>query len=509
MNELLKVENVNDGRTIEYEVLTMDVVNDDVDAALQTVQDQIDEINQEIKRYTNEADWLDDTVAVASGVLCGILDAVCTDEFSFETAHEVGKDKIEGLVCQMAKSNGYKGDENDLCGAVRFLEKKFPLAADKATNDFGGGYSHHLRDFSHHPTPVGLFFSLLTQFTEDHLVFGTDVTGKFVPVKLGENAAFLIGKNTPEKITFGVINWFFHMASDMAGSSGSIAMGKEGTSLPGPIGSLLKELSALPIFKKKVGGNEFNADYKAFSVWVSKLYNGTLLGEKDENGKMQTLRFDLRTEVGIAEHLEKQAMPVLLNECIVRAFYFIRRFINEVKAKHIRSFKDLKKIEPKNVLPAKNRTIVRMLTISSGVFTAVDMADAAIRAVSSGGNAVAFAVRVNFVGVGRFAVAAGCDAFMGAKKEKLERQKRQLTSQMLFYKEAKVFYKTGDTWEALSDADKAVEVLSRIVAAVEDEYVSNLRDMNECGKKIEESKAEFLKNNPQIANKVLDILLEE
>ena len=46
------------------------------------------------------------------------------------------------------------------------------------TNDFGGGKHHHLRDFSHHPTPVGLLFSILSQFTG--IGYGTDVNGAFI-----------------------------------------------------------------------------------------------------------------------------------------------------------------------------------------------------------------------------------------------------------------------------------------------------------------------------------------
>lgn len=49
---------------------------------------------------------------------------------------------------------------------MAFLEKMFPIPSDGNTPDFGGGLQHHLRDFAHHPTMVGLMFSLLTQFTE-------------------------------------------------------------------------------------------------------------------------------------------------------------------------------------------------------------------------------------------------------------------------------------------------------------------------------------------------------
>lgn len=66
------------------------------------------------------------------------------------------------------------------------------------------------------------------------------------------------------------------MASDMAGSSANAGAG---TGLPGPILSLAKELSSLPIFN--------NSDaVKDLKVNISKLFNGTLLAKRDENGNI-------------------------------------------------------------------------------------------------------------------------------------------------------------------------------------------------------------------------------
>lgn len=71
---------------------------------------------------------------------------------------------------------------------------------------------------------------------------------------------------------------------------------------------------------------------------VSKLFNGTLLAKRDENGKIiEPVKFYLRTEIGVAHELGRQAIPVLINECVVRAFYFIRRLFTENKEKNISS----------------------------------------------------------------------------------------------------------------------------------------------------------------------------
>lgn len=144
-----------------------------IDNKLESLEAQVAKLNNEIDKLTNYADGVDYTVAVASGVIAGMIDIFFVEDFSIEKANEFGDEKVNNFVIKIAQAQGYKGD--DLEGAVRFLEKKYPIVADKVTNDLGGGKQHHLRDFSHHPTPIGLMFSLLTQFT--HKVYGTDTAG--------------------------------------------------------------------------------------------------------------------------------------------------------------------------------------------------------------------------------------------------------------------------------------------------------------------------------------------
>ena len=217
----------------------------------------------------------------------------------------------------------------------------------------------------------------------------------------------MIGKDFVEKILFGTVYWLFHIVSDMAGSN---ATAGKGTGVPGPILSLIKQLSTLPCFRdKKIGEVEFH-------TWVSKLFNGTLLAKRDENGKiLEPVKFDLRTEIGILHEVGRQFVPVLINECLVRGVYFIQRFINAISETPIHSIADLKKINAADFLPYNNRIIKRMITIASGVFTTVDTVDAAVRAAIKNGGInpkffVDFAVRINIVGIGRFIIACKADA---------------------------------------------------------------------------------------------------
>lgn len=348
-----------------------------------------------------KADRTDYLTAIGCGVVSGLVDVFYVGDFSLERAQAWGTEEVNKFVKKVAKLNGYKKD--DLAGAVRFMEKKFPLSADEKTAEFGGPLQHHLRDFSHHFSLGGLMCSLYTQFTGNAI--GTDTSGAFLKVSISETS--LIGKNFEEKLLYGTVNWFFHMVSDMAGSN---ATAGKGAGIPGIFVSSIKEFSALPCFKdRKINEIELH-------TWVSKLFNGTLLGKHDENGKsLEPRRFDLRTEIGVLHEIGQQFIPVLINECLVRGFYFLRRLYEAIQGADIRTIKDFQNIKGSDLLPFNNRVIRRMITVASGVFTAVDAVDAAIHAAikNRGINPkffADFAVRINLVGVGRFIVACKADA---------------------------------------------------------------------------------------------------
>ena len=348
--------------------------------------------------HVDEADKLDYIVAVSSGVLAGLIDLFYVGAFSLDRASEWGKEQIDQVVKKVARIEGCQGD--DLSDAIKTLEKNHPLAADGGTNNFGGGLQHHLRDFSHHFSIGGLFFSIFTQFTG--LVVGTDKAGALLVIPVPESHRVCIGKNFQEKIAFGTIGWFFHMVSDMAGSSGSL-MG--GTGIPGPLVSFMKELSALPFFKYSGDGD------MGFRLWVTKLFNGALLADHDESGKIikdSVRKFDLRTEIGILGEAGRRTIPVLINQCVVRGFYFCRRLAREIRDLDIRGIGDLGRIAPEDVLPWGTPAMRRMVTVSSGVFTGVDIADAAVRAIKSK-DPITFFLRVNYVGAATFVIACVVD----------------------------------------------------------------------------------------------------
>ena len=347
------------------------------------------ELDSQLDLLSSKADTTDYLVAIGSGLLCGLMDILWVGNFDLYRGRDFASEEVDEFVKSTARLFGCK--KEDLSDCVKFLEDKFPIPSDGNTSNFGGGNHHHMRDFAHHPTIVGLAFSLLTQFTEKS--YGTDTNGVFIVVDVPERSRAFIGKDTGSKIINGTIIWFFHLVSDMAGSNSSAGL-SGGTGIPGPILSLAKELSVLP------GIRDICVNESSLSLFLQKLFNGTLLAKHDENNKIikdTVLKMDLRGELGVIAELGREALPVIANDAIVRTFFFIRRLGREIKRLNISSVSDLGDISWKTVVPNDNPTIVRMLTVATGVFTTVDISEAVLTQK--------YWVAVNYVGVGRFAVA--------------------------------------------------------------------------------------------------------
>jgi hypothetical protein len=486
-----------EGLQVEYELIPATELSDvqeaqrkeiyrglkETELAIKLREDKLTQLNVNIDKLTNHADGKDYIIAIGSGVLSAMLDVFWVGEFSLERGTEWSTDKVNKFVTTVANkvtytdANGrvidFKG--NNLQDAIAHLEKAAPLASDADSMDFGSGLQHHLRDFAHHPTPVGLLFSMLTQFTG--MSYGTDTLGIFKIVK----TQGVVGKTLGEKLTLGFVNWFIHMVSDMAGSSNNAGAG---TGLPGPILSTLKELTALlqksELFKN-LPYNKFGG--YTISEWISKAFNGTLLGTPEN-----PVRFDLRAEIGVGYELGRQAVPVLLNECLVRSLYTIRRFFNEIHDKKITKLAQLKQINWQAVLPftKDNRTLARMLTIATGTFTAIDVADAAIRsAINNGGfvNNPKFVVdmllRVNFVGIGRFTVACYTDVRMGIRRGDLVRQRLYVNNQLMFLYNSRLFYHEADMWLEAVALEKSMQEMKLLEQQVASTYVDNMTSIEQ------------------------------
>lgn len=445
MNETYVYQTTKDDFRVRYELYVPQ--NDDFEIRVQKFISEYEQAVKEADKLTNTADGIDYAIAITSGIIAGLIDSFIVGEWDFSKAKAVSNEKINKKIQGFAEKNGLrewvqeanakggkKRDPDRLETAIEFLEKKFPLPGDSPWLQTGydkygnmvqekriSPKSHHLDDLSHHPTIVGLVYCIYTQFTKQSIYYNSDGKKITIPITIEENG-LLEGKTPTAKVGCGFINWCInvarnrsgHLMSDMGGSKNTSG---SGMGLPGTIMSLLKELSSLPglrdtdftkklsnAYKNGIGDGKNQINLGAFNC----LFEGA-------NNKV-----DLRTENAIAHELKRQSLPVAINEVIVRCCYFLRHFIIELKEKN-----DIEKVDFKRILPVNNRTIVRMITISSGVFELVDIADALIRgAVESKGNGGIFVksaiLRVNFVGIGRFAIACGTDVLMEAKKGRID-----------------------------------------------------------------------------------------
>ena len=482
----------------------------------------LDDLNSNLDRLTNHADGFDYAISACSGVLCGFVDSFFVGEFNFEELKADSNKHVNKFVEKYAKLSGWDGNGR-LKSAVEFLEKKFPVDQDNVWKASGISSTrlHHLEDLAHHPTPCGLFFAILVSFfrcavfvDKDghwHLeILETDtkkLAKLWIPVLASGILRWLVyvaeskylekeGKELPKPVqkllktvayTPGIIevlkvamNWFGHIVSDMAGSKQTAG---GGMGIPGLFLSLLKELSLLPYIR------ETNLP-KIVSGWYSKD------------------KIDMRAELAIVEYAGRQAIPVILNECIVRTFFFVRHLIDEKK-----NAGEWKNVNWNNVVPWGNRTINRMLTIATGTFTTVDVADAAIRSViKNGGNVynpklyADFVLRVNFVGLGRFAIAVGTDIYMGTKREKLRRERMFRQSEQLLLGTTKVFYKQADMWISAKETSEAIDKMEEAAISSVEYMKDSIVEISSCLDRMSNYKQGIESNNPKLLTQISDIL---
>lgn len=108
--------------------------------------------------------------------------------------------------------------------------------------------------------------------------------------------------------------------------------------------------------------------------------------------------FDMRFQAA-------QAIPVLLNEAVVRLLYAARRLVQYLK-KSNRQDRSLQEMWSA-CEPFSNPTVKRMLTVAHGTFCLLDVGDAIARGIATDTgtfNAAEFVMSLNITGVGRFSI---------------------------------------------------------------------------------------------------------
>lgn len=373
-NMLFELSVLNDG--LEY--------TSSIDEALKFAESEIqslDETIESIKGLKPECDKLDYALAASSGALCGVIDIFLVGKPGESPLGDVTDKWFGDRTKDFAKMCGWNPDgEKSLSSAIRYLEKKFKIPYDQRGMGDAASFifdlnasNHHFKSLAHNPTLLGLFFSILDQFTNtSHFVSG----GELISLQEADDKFELRGNNIPSKLFCAFVNWFGHLISDMSGSSGSKG---RGMGIPSPLWAWTNDIIAI---KRKL-----NIPVSEFDQSVNEL--ALNLYKEGYDARFQTT----------------QAIPVLINELLVRLMYSVRRLI--------KYFADIPKEERSLRLlwekcePFKNPTVKRMLTVAHGTFCVIDAGEATIRSFIAGGgtfNPAEFFMRLNIVGVGRFTI---------------------------------------------------------------------------------------------------------
>lgn len=330
-------------------------------------------IKEDFSLKNSHCDKYDYMIAGTCGLIGGLIDIT----FAFiELPKEKGDvtkrgaltnfadEAIDKAIQRFASFNGWPGSKKDsdpTNSAIAFLEKKFKVNYDQTTTNGKNGTgglinnlstkNHHIKSLGHSPDIVGLFFSILGQFTNKAYFVGN---GKIIAI---DTETFeLKGNNFISKVFSGFVNWLGHLFSDMAGSSGAIG---RGSGIPIPFFSLLQFINI----------GEFGQHKQTFATIAVKVF---------EEG------YDFRHGIALA-------IPVMVTELLTRIMWTVKQ-----RAYH-------KKPWDECVPSDNNPELKRMLLIAHGSLCLVDTTDATLR---SGGDMISFMLRSNFIAWARFGTLA-------------------------------------------------------------------------------------------------------
>lgn len=363
----LALKDIHDSVLLTYEVERISANSNALDDLISQSQLRAEELrasivetDSAIDEKTPIADKLDYALAASCGVLTGLIDIFLVGKPGESPLGEWTDKQFDEAVKKFARFSGWNpgdGNADGLNSAIGYLEKKFKVNYDQihwrsleqVVKDLTPK-NHHMKSLGHSPDIFGLFFSILDQFR------GTSTFISRGEIIIGTADFELKGNSVPAKIFCGFCNWFGHLISDMAGSSGSALRGTRGAGISMP-------------FYEFLGMLEFGSigeDKQTIAQLMTKVY---------EEG------YDFR-------FMATQAIPVGINEVLIRFIYMLKRHYY-----HHLSWKDS--------LPfGNNPTLQRMLLAGQGTLEAIDIADAVIRGVTQQ-NPVEFVLRLNIVGVGR------------------------------------------------------------------------------------------------------------
>lgn len=364
---------------------------------------------ENIKKLKPECDKVDYILAVCSGAICEIIDIFLVEKPGQAQLQNITDKWFENRTKDFAKLCGWNNDNNTIESVIRYLEKKFKIPYDQTGMGLSGALyidltpkNHHFKSLGHNPSLLGLFFSILNQFNNTSSFVSN---GELITHSPNNNFE-LQGNDIPSKIFCGFINWFGHIISDMSGSSSSVG---RGMGIPSPLWSWTNDIIAIKR-SLKIPVSDFDKNINELALEIYK------------EG------YDARFQVA-------QAIPVFINELIVRFLYSTRRLIQYFKNNTLNNFcfSELWK----NCEPFSNATVKRMLTVAHGTFCLIDTSDAIVQSFIHGGgyfNVSEFIMRLNIPSIGRFSISLYGELDRKFKKIANENEVKYLKMKEVFVK---------------------------------------------------------------------------
>lgn len=334
-------------------------------------------IKEDYSMKIANCDKYDYLIASFCGVAAGFIDSFFV---GMPTESKLGNwtdAKVDSLVESFAEGvwsadikNGAKFKKpTGIEGAIGYLERRYGINYDArytsdlhiSDNTFNmNTRNHHLKSLGHCPDLIGLFFSVLDQFTGMNS-FISD--GRILRVQPKGDSFQLMGGNFFAKLFSGFCNWLGHLISDIAGSSGTrdYAKSGRGSGIPVPFYEMLQLCD--------FGSFMVNGDKKTIAELSVKVF---------ESG------YDAR-------HGLAMAIPVVLNEIMIRLLWGLKSHYY-----HKNAWSDS--------MPFGNKPeLRRMLLVGHGSLCIIDGVDAGIR---SGGDILIFSLHLNTIAWARFAFAS-------------------------------------------------------------------------------------------------------
>ncbi len=477
-----------------------------IDEELSLLEEQISTLDREIDDLTNQADKADYAIAAASGVIASLIDAFLIGKIDWTSVIDAGKEAVKKIPKQpskqKSKTDGEKKGAADGFSASLFAKQLFGSKISAALH-LG---NERLEEFAQKPTALGLIASVGLQFVK----FGLEVTqkGTLVFPKSKEDCKQFCKTKLPRILLVGLFSWVLNAVRyEQADESND--------GVPPAIKELLSRLKESPKAMQvlQVVCAEIEDNWQSDEWSVVDVVKKTLsLFGVDKKFVESIVKMLKKVNVGEAKAVAKevlkivgkQSIPLAVNEILIRGFYFVSRLISELK-----SGKSIAAVDWAKTLPFKNRTIERMITVSTATFVIFDSVDAAVEgAIYSGGTWMGFlkemAVRVNYVGQGRLVLTLGSEAVMEFRKSGVQKNKNAVQNEILYRYNAKMYREGVLIWEATKDVETSMasfnEALLSVLLQVEREF-AEAKKVAEAVQEVDVTQIE--KKNPQLLSRIL------